>query len=114
MVDDCHGVKWYDSKHVIDLNKLPSLQWKFTNQFGDPVYLETELAWRGLWKGYFDLDKGKKLEKSVFVWADRYQMYFISNTSSLITGMNYSRDRLRKVDDSPNEYTFVMSLISIR
>ena len=26
VVDDCHGVKWYDSKDVIDLNEVPSLQ----------------------------------------------------------------------------------------
>ena len=38
MVADYHGVKWYDSEHVTDLYEVPSLQWKFTNQFGDTVY----------------------------------------------------------------------------
>ena len=38
VVSDCHGVKWYDSKYLIDLDKVPSLQWKFTNEFGHTVY----------------------------------------------------------------------------
>ena len=38
VVADCHGVNWYDSKDVIDLYEIPSLQWKFTNKFGNPVY----------------------------------------------------------------------------
>ena len=38
MVADCHGAKWYNSKDVIDLDEVPSLQWEFTNQFVDPVY----------------------------------------------------------------------------
>ena len=39
VVADYHGVKWYSSRDVIDLDEVPSLQFKFTNQFGDPVYL---------------------------------------------------------------------------
>ena len=46
-----HGLKWYDSKYVIDLDEVPSLQWKFTNQFGDTVYSDIEIARRGLKKG---------------------------------------------------------------
>ena len=38
LVAVCHGVKWYDYKTLIDLDKVPSIQWKFTNQFGDTVY----------------------------------------------------------------------------
>ena len=38
VVADCHGVKWYDYEYVIDLDEVPSLQWKFTNQFGDASY----------------------------------------------------------------------------
>ena len=38
MVDDYHGVKWYNSEDVIDLDEVPSLQWEFTNKFGDDVY----------------------------------------------------------------------------
>ena len=63
---------------------------------------EIELALRGLWKGYFALDKENKLDKFAFVWVDRYWRYFIFNTSSLKPGMPYARDRLRQLDDSPN------------
>ena len=38
VVADCHGVKGYNYEDVIYLYEVPSLQWKFTNQFGDPVY----------------------------------------------------------------------------
>ena len=38
VVDDFHVVKWYDYEGVIDLDASPSIQWKFTNQFGDPFY----------------------------------------------------------------------------
>ena len=40
----CNGVKWYCSENVIELNEVPSLQWKFTNKFGDPVYTSS-----GVW-----------------------------------------------------------------
>ena len=63
---------------------------------------ETELAWKGLWKEYFALDNGKKLDKFAFVWVDRVRRYFIYNTSSLKPSMPYVRDRLRQVDDIPN------------
>ena len=66
---------------------------------------DIELAPRGLWKGYFSLDNEKELDKFAFVWVDRYQRYFISNTSYLKPGMPYTRDRLRKLDDSTNAYT---------
>ena len=58
---DFHGVKWYYSKDVIDLDEIPSIRWKFTNKFGDPFYLEIDLAQRGLWKGYLAIDNKKKL-----------------------------------------------------
>ena len=51
LVSNCHGVKWYNYKDVIDLDEVPSLQWKFTNQFGDQVYFEIDIARRGLCKG---------------------------------------------------------------
>ena len=38
VVSDCHRVKWYNSKDEIDLYEVPSLQWKFTNKFGDALY----------------------------------------------------------------------------
>ena len=95
-------MKWYNFKDIIDLDEIPSLQWKFTNNFGDPVYSEIKLAQRGLWKGYFSLDNEKKLDRFAFVWVDRYRSYFISNTPYLIPGLSYARDRLRQVDDSPN------------
>ena len=38
VVSDCNVVKWYDYKDVIDLYEFPSLQWRFTNKFDDPVY----------------------------------------------------------------------------
>ena len=63
---------------------------------------ELELAWRGLWKGYFALNNDRKLDKFAFVWVDRDRRYFIFNTSSLKPGMPYARDRLRQLDDSPN------------
>ena len=43
VVAGCHIVKWYDSKNLIDLDKIPSLQWNFTNQFGDPVYPNSDV-----------------------------------------------------------------------
>ena len=75
-------MKWYNYKDVINLDELPPLQWNSMNQFGDPVYLEIELVWRGLWNGYFALDTKKKLEKFAFVWVERENRYFIPNTSS--------------------------------
>ena len=49
VVADCHGVNWYDSKDVIDLYEIPSLQWKFTNQFGNTVYPNS-----GVWMSRLD------------------------------------------------------------
>ena len=37
-MDRCSCNKWYNYKNVIDLDKVPSLQRKLTNQFGDLVY----------------------------------------------------------------------------
>ena len=48
LVYDCHELKWYDSKYEIYLDRLTSLQWDSTNKFGYPVYLEIDLAHRGL------------------------------------------------------------------
>ena len=56
----------------------------------------------GLWKGYFDLDNEKKLNKFAFVWVDRDRRYFISDTSYLKPVMTYAGDNLIKVDNSPN------------
>ena len=63
---------------------------------------EIDLARRGLWKGYFSLDKKKKLENFAFVWVDIDWGYFIYNTPSLKPGVSYARNRLIQVDDSPN------------
>ena len=90
LVADCHGLKWYDSKDVIDLDEVPSLQWNFTNQFGDPVYLEIEIAHRVRWKGNFDIDKNKELDKFAFVWVEKDRRHIISNTSSLKLGLPYT------------------------
>ena len=49
VVDDCHGVKWYDSEDVIDLDEVPSLQWKFTNKFDYAVYPNS-----GVWMSRID------------------------------------------------------------
>ena len=61
-----------------------------------------KLAHRGLWKGNFDFNSKKKLEKFAFILVDRDRRYSISNTSSLKLDMPYEKDRLRQVDDSPN------------
>ena len=49
VVADFHGVKWYDSKYLIDLDEVPSLQWKFTNQFFDQAYCNS-----GVWMYMID------------------------------------------------------------
>ena len=49
VVADNHGVKWYNSEDVTDLNEVPSLQWDFTNQFGDAVYPNS-----GVWVSRLD------------------------------------------------------------
>ena len=49
VVVDCHGVKWYNYEDVIYLYELPSLRWKFTNQFGDLVYPNS-----GVWMSRID------------------------------------------------------------
>ena len=69
-------------------------------------FSEIELARRGLWKGYFSLDKERNLDKFVFLWVDRDRRYFISNTSYLKPGMPYARDNLRQLDDNPNADPF--------
>ena len=104
LVADFHGVTWQDSSYVIDLDEVTSLQWNFTNQFVDPVYLEIQLVHRGLWKGYFALDNNNKLDNFAFVWFERDQRYFISNTSSFKSGLTYIRGRLIKLDGIPNTY----------
>ena len=38
VVADGHGVNSYYSKYLIYLDEVTSLQWNFTNQFGDTVY----------------------------------------------------------------------------
>ena len=75
-----------------------------TRGFCMNFFLEIYLARRGMWKGYFALNNEKNLDKFAFVWVDRDRRYFISNTSSLKTGMTYASDRLRQVDNSPNAY----------
>ena len=50
-------------------------------------FSEIELAWRSMWKGYFDLNNEKNLDKFAFVWVDRDLRYLISNTPSLKPGM---------------------------
>ena len=79
---------------------------KSTRGFCMDFFLRIELAWRGMWKVYFNLDKDKNLDKFAFVWVDRDRRYFIYNTPSLKPGMPHARDRLRQVDDSPNAYPF--------
>ena len=49
MVDDFHGVKWCDSKDLIDIDEVPSLQWKFTNKLVDPLYPNS-----GVWMSRID------------------------------------------------------------
>ena len=49
LVADYHGVKWYDYEDLMYLDEVPSLQWKFTNQFGDPVYPNS-----GVWMSRLD------------------------------------------------------------
>ena len=66
-----------------------------TRGFCMDKFSEVELSRRGLWKGYFYLDKKKKLDKFAFVWVGRERWYFISNTSYLKPVMIYERYRLR-------------------
>ena len=54
-------------------------------------------------KGYFGIDNEKKLNCFAFVWVDRDQRYFISNTPPYKNGLPYAWDRFRQVDDSRNE-----------
>ena len=49
VVADYYGVKWYNYEDVIDLDNAPSIKWKFTNQFGDPVYPNS-----GVWMSRLD------------------------------------------------------------
>ena len=63
---------------------------------------EIEVARRGLWEGYFDINNEKKLDKFAFVWVDRDRRYFVFNTSPLKHVVTYARDRLIQVDDSTN------------
>ena len=73
---------------------------KATRGFCMEIFFEIELAWRVLRKDYFSLDNNNKLEKFSLVWVYRDRWYFIPNTSSLKPGMQYSRYRLRQLDDS--------------
>ena len=95
-------MKWYYYKGVIYLDEVFSLQWNFTNKFGDTAYLDTELARKGVWKGYLALDNKNKLDNFSFVWVERDRSYSISNTSSLKPGLTYIKESLRQVYDSPN------------
>ena len=64
VVADCHGVKWYDSEDVIDLDEVPSLQWKFSHQFGNAVFPNSSV-----WMSRFDawlMMYGKKTFPSFF------------------------------------------------
>ena len=49
VVDDYNGLKWYDYEDVIYLDDVPSLQRKFTNQFGDYFYPKS-----GVWMSSID------------------------------------------------------------
>ena len=62
VVADCHGVKWYDSEDVIDSYELPSLQWNFTNRFGDPVYPNS-----GVWMSRLDAWLMMYVEKNLLL-----------------------------------------------
>ena len=59
-----------------------------------------------MWKVQFSLDNKKELDKSALTWVEMDRRYFIYNTSSLKPGLPYTKDRLRQVDDSPNENQF--------
>ena len=102
LVADFHRVNCYYSKDEIDLDEVPSLQWEFTNKFGDPVYLEIQLDRRVLWKGYLSLDNKKKLYKFDLVWVERDRRYLIYNTTSLKPDLNYTKESSRQVDDITN------------
>ena len=59
VVAGCHGLKSYYYKDRIDLDEVPSLQQKFTNQFGDPFYPNS-----GFWMSSLDawlMVYGKKI-----------------------------------------------------
>ena len=55
-----------------------------------------------MWKGYFDPDNKKKLDKFTLVWFERERRNFFSNTSYLKPGLPYTSDRLRQVYNIPN------------
>ena len=75
---------------------------KATKVFCMEKLSEIELTRRVLWKVYFAIDNKKKLNKFSLVCVDRYQRYFIYNTSYLKPGITYARDRLRQLDEIPN------------
>ena len=60
VVADCHGLKWYNYEGVVDLDELPSLQWIFTNKFGDPVYLNS-VVWMSSFDAWLIIYDKKKL-----------------------------------------------------
>ena len=63
-------------------------------------YLSTvELANKGDYKGVVHIDENTNYKLLSFVWVDRERRYFISNCSSLLPGLPYSRTRWRQVDD---------------
>ena len=66
-----HGVKWYDYKDEIDLDELPSLHWKFTNQFGDAVYPNS-----GVWVSRLDAWLMMYEKKLLLISFTRPSWYF--------------------------------------
>ena len=68
VVVDFHGVKWYDSEDVIDLDEVPSLQWNFTNKFGDPVYPNSSV-----WMS--------RIDAWLMMYGEKYLILSLTNTN---------------------------------
>ena len=73
MVDDCHGVKWYDYEDVIDLDEAPSLQWKFNNQFGDPFFPNS---------GFFV----SRLDAWLMMYGGKYLLLYLTTPNWVCSG----------------------------
>ena len=61
-----------------------------------------ELQTRGDWKGLVTKNEDGNPSMIAFVWMDRERRYFITNTSCLLSGAPYIRQRWRQIGDDEN------------
>ena len=81
VVADFHVVKWYNSEVVIDLDKIPSLQWKFTNQFGNKVYPDS-----GVWMS--------RIDSWLMMYGKKYLLLYLTKTTWSCSGEAGTRLRI--------------------